>query len=92
MQKEETGPLELQIEGLRKQILDSVDECNKLQQFWLRDQNNLVKQTKELDSLRHTISTLEKTLLIMDQKKLRIDGTQSVRYHYRRMAFSYTLV
>ncbi len=74
LQKEESGPLELHIEGLRKQITDSVDECQKLQQFWLRDQNNLVKQTKNLDDLRQTISTLEKTLLIMDQKKLRMDG------------------
>jgi len=33
-----------------------------------------VRQTKNLDDLRQTIGTLENTLLILDQKKLRIDG------------------
>ena len=75
-QGEELGPLELKIEGLKKQVVDSVQECNKMQEFWLRQQNELVKQTKSSEEQREAINSLEKRLLIMDQKKLRLDGRQ----------------
>lgn len=68
------GPLERKVEGLKKQIVDSVEECNKMQQFWLRQQNELVKQTKSSEEQRESINYLEKRLLIMNQKKFRLDG------------------
>ena len=52
----------------------SVDECNKMQQFWLRQQNDLVKKTRNAEEQRNEIDHLEKQLLVMNQKKLRIDG------------------
>ena len=73
-QGEDLGPLELKIEAMQKQIVTSVDECNQMQQFWLRQQNDLVKNTKHSEEQRKAIASLEKQLLIMNQKKARIDG------------------
>lgn len=66
--------MELKIEGMQKQIVTSVEECNKKQQFWLRQQNELVKSTKKSEEQKKSIDDLEKQLLIMNQKKARIDG------------------
>ena len=74
---EDLGPMELKIEGMQKQIVTSVEECNKKQQFWLRQQNELVKSTKKSEEQKKSIDDLEKQLLIMNQKKARIDGMYS---------------
>lgn len=74
LQGEDLGPLELKIESIQKQIMTSVDECNQMQQFWLRQQNDLVKKTRGSEEQRREIDHLEKQLLVMNQKKLRIDG------------------
>ena len=61
---------------MQKQIVNSVEECNQMQQFWLRQQNDLVKNTRSSEEQRKAIDTLEKQLLIMNQKKVRIDGEE----------------
>lgn len=76
MKGEDLGPLELKIESIQKQVVTSVEECNQMQQFWLRQQNDLVKKTKHSEEQRKAIDILEKQLLVMNQKKLRIDGNQ----------------
>lgn len=73
-QGEDLGPLELKIETMKKQIINSVDECNEMQQFWLRQQNELVKRTRNSEEQRRALDSCEKQLLILNQKKLRIDG------------------
>ena len=45
-----------------------------MQQFWLRQQNELVKKSKASEEQAHSIDSLKKQLLILDQKKLRTDG------------------
>jgi len=45
-----------------------------MQQHWLRQQNELVKKTQEADEQAKTVDNLKKQLVIMDQKRLRIDG------------------
>lgn len=62
---------------MQKQIVSSMEECNQMQQFWLRQQNELVKNTKRSEEQLKAIDTLEKQLLIMNQKKARIDGKKS---------------
>ena len=74
MQGEDLGPLELKIESMQKQVMTSVDECNRMQQFWLRQQNDLVKKTRSSEEQRKEIDHLEKQLLVMHQRKIRIDG------------------
>lgn len=70
------GPLEQKIEGLQKQISDSVDQCSQMQQFWLRQQNELVKKTRSNDDQTQAVNSLKKQLLILEQKKMRTDGEQ----------------
>ena len=66
--------METKIHELQKQISESVEECHKMQQHWLRQQNELVKKTKEADEQSKTVDNLKKQLVIMEQKRLRIDG------------------
>lgn len=68
------GPLEQKIEGLQKQISDSVDQCSQMQQFWLRQQNELVKKTRFSDDQAQAVNSLKKQLLILEQKKMRTDS------------------
>ena len=75
IQGEDLGPLELKIDGLQKQIDNSVDRCTQMQQFWLRQQNDLVKKTRQSDEQSQAVDSLKKQLLILDQKKIRTDGS-----------------
>ena len=68
------GPLELKIDTLQKQITDSVEQCTGMQQFWLRQQNELVRKTREGEEEATAVDSLKKQQLILEQKKLRIDG------------------
>ena len=72
--QEDLGPLESKIGGLQKQITESMEQCSQLQQYWLRQQRELVKKTQTLDEQTHSIHTLQKEELILAQKKLRLDG------------------
>ena len=73
-QGEDLGPLEQKIEGLQKQISDSVERCSQMQQFWLRQQNELVKKTRFSDDQAQAVNLLKKQLLILEQKKMRTDS------------------
>ena len=75
LQGEDLGPYEMKIEGLQKQISDSLEQCSQMQQFWLRQQNELVRKTRSMDDQTSAIDSLKKQLLILNQKKLRTDGT-----------------
>ena len=74
LQGEDLGPLELKIDTLQKQITDSVEQCTGMQQFWLRQQNELVRKTREGEEEATAMDSLKKQQLILEQKKLRIDG------------------
>ena len=76
LQGEDLGPYEMKIEGLQKQISDSLEQCAQMQQFWLRQQNDLVRKTRSMDDQASAIDSLKKQLLILNQKKLRTDGTE----------------
>ena len=47
-----------------------------MQQFWLRQQNELVKKTRSSDDQTQSVNSLKKQLLILEQKKMRTDGKQ----------------
>ncbi|KAL5473502.1 hypothetical protein EMCRGX_G027992 [Ephydatia muelleri] len=74
---EDYGPLESKIEELQKKISDSLEASLQLQQFWLRQQNDVVKVTLALDDEAKLVDNLRKQLLILEQKKLRVDGALS---------------
>ncbi|XP_070579736.1 coiled-coil domain-containing protein 40-like [Ptychodera flava] len=71
---EELGPLEQEINALTKSIDQRSQEIADLQQFWLRQQNELVKLTKEKDSQETEVGTMKKALTILHQKKYRIEN------------------
>ncbi|XP_035694889.1 coiled-coil domain-containing protein 40-like [Branchiostoma floridae] len=71
---EELGPLEIQIKAMNKQIEDRQAEIMELQQFWLRQQGELVKLTKDREEQGKDLERLKKQLSILTQKKLRIEN------------------
>ena len=90
LQGEDLGPYEMKIEGLQKQISDSLEQCAQMQQFWLRQQNELVRKTRSMDDQASAIDSLKKQLLILNQKKLRTDGT--VLWTDRELVFIHMIV
>ena len=80
-QGEDLGPLELKVEGLQKQISDSVEQCHSLQQHWLRQQTELVRKTRSAEEQASAVDSLKKQLLILDQKKLRTDSESVEKIH-----------
>ena len=64
---------------MQKVLLDCslalVHGSSQMQQFWLRQQNELVRKTRSMDDQTSAIDSLKKQLLILNQKKLRTDGT-----------------
>ncbi|PAA68484.1 hypothetical protein BOX15_Mlig020612g1 [Macrostomum lignano] len=70
----ELGPLEITINSLGKSIAAKQEEIAGLEQMWLREQHELVKIVNERSDLTATVNRLKKQLMILGQKKLRIEG------------------
>lgn len=66
--------MEIQINSLQKSIEAEQQEIAELQQMWLRDQNELVRLSKEKEKQSQDVENLKKQLTILSQKKLRIEG------------------
>ena len=77
MQVEEVGPMEIKILELQKSISDSADSCMQMEQHWLRQQSELVRKTREADQQGRAVEKLSRELLILGQKRLRLDGEGS---------------
>ena len=90
MQGADLGPLELKVDTLQKQISDSVEHCADMQGFWLRQQNELVKKSKEAGEETTAMDSLKKQQLILQQKKLRIDGRVLTQSHTRAHTHTHT--
>ncbi|KAI6653384.1 Coiled-coil domain-containing protein 40 [Oopsacas minuta] len=72
--EQELGPLELTINQLTKQVQASVEESQKLQNFWLREQSEMVRIVTSTQEQKINIDKLIKQMIILDQKKLRLDS------------------
>lgn len=59
---------------LQKQIESTSNECLELQQYWLRQQSDLVKIIKEVNEEATEVDSKKKQSTILLQKKLRIEG------------------
>lgn len=73
--------MELQIHTLQKQIEARLNEITELQQFWLRNQSELVKTLKDVQKQSEDMEYFKKQYTILLQKKLRIEGKKR---SYRR--------
>lgn len=69
------GPLELVIKTLQKQIEGSQAECRQQQQYWMRQEQELVRRMKEAQQQSTAIEQQGKTRTILEQKKIRQEGT-----------------
>ncbi|TGZ64011.1 hypothetical protein CRM22_006584 [Opisthorchis felineus] len=75
----EMGPLGAMIANLTKAVQAKQEEIGELEQQWLKEQNELVRQMNERDSLTKTVERLRKQLTILAQKKLRMDNEIAVQ-------------
>eukprot|EP00057_Strongylocentrotus_purpuratus_P014575 XP_011669049.1 PREDICTED: LOW QUALITY PROTEIN: coiled-coil domain-containing protein 40 [Strongylocentrotus purpuratus] len=82
---EELGPLEQEVNALTKNIDTRTQEIADLQQFWLRQQGELVKMTQDKDNQQMEVDTMKKALTILHQKKMRIEGEIEGQLYDRKM-------
>ncbi|KAM4761927.1 coiled-coil domain-containing protein 40 isoform 1-T1 [Cyanocitta cristata] len=71
---QELGPLELEINQLNKEIEECSSEVMTLQKHWLNEQKELVKLTRERDEQITSLDMLQKQIIIMQQRKLRMEN------------------
>ncbi|XP_028395247.1 coiled-coil domain-containing protein 40-like [Dendronephthya gigantea] len=80
---QQLGPLELQISTLQKQVESSNNEIIELQQFWLRNQSELVKTVQRVGQQSEEIKSLKKQNTILLHKKQRTEG--DIQHHLSEM-------
>ncbi|XP_068007379.1 coiled-coil domain-containing protein 40 isoform X2 [Melanerpes formicivorus] len=71
---QEFGPLEMEINKLTKQIEECSCEVVTLQKYWLNQQKELVKLTKEREEQLASLDLLKKQITVMQQKKARTEN------------------
>ncbi|XP_053816309.1 coiled-coil domain-containing protein 40 isoform X2 [Vidua chalybeata] len=71
---QELGPLEIEINKLNKLIEECNSEVMTLQKYWLNEQKELVKLTREREEQITSLDTLQKQIIIMQQRKLRLEN------------------
>ncbi|PIK45458.1 hypothetical protein BSL78_17690, partial [Apostichopus japonicus] len=71
---EELGPLEAEVASLTKSIDTRTQDIADLQQFWLRQQLELVKMSKDKNNQQREVDNMKKALTILHMKKMRIEG------------------
>ncbi|NXC63569.1 CCD40 protein, partial [Aleadryas rufinucha] len=71
---QELGPLELEINQLNKEIEECSSEVMTLQKHWLNEQKELVKLTREREEQITSLDMLQKQIIIMQQRKLRMEN------------------
>lgn len=74
MQGQELGPLEIEINHLNRQLEECNSEAMALQKHWLNEQKELVKLTREREDQITSLDTLQKQIIIMQQRKLRLES------------------
>ncbi|NXD16666.1 CCD40 protein, partial [Nothocercus nigrocapillus] len=71
---QELGPLEVEINGLTKQIEECNSEVLTLQKYWLKLQNELVRLTHGREEQLTSLDLLKKQITVMQQKKVRTEN------------------
>ncbi|XP_042198455.1 coiled-coil domain-containing protein 40 [Callorhinchus milii] len=91
---EEISPLELEIRTLSKQIDEHNEEIILLQQYWLRQQNELIKLAREREEQTVAVELLKKQSTILQQKKIRTENEiqqeenekKDIEHHMRNLS------
>ncbi|NXS02470.1 CCD40 protein, partial [Oxylabes madagascariensis] len=71
---QELGPLEIEINQLNRQIEECNSEAMTLQKYWLNEQKELVKLTREREEQITSLDSFQKQIIIMQQRKLRVEN------------------
>ncbi|NXE93721.1 CCD40 protein, partial [Menura novaehollandiae] len=71
---QELGPLEIEINQLTKEIEECNSEVMTLQKYWLNEQKELVKLTREREEQITSLDTFKKQIIIMQQRKARMEN------------------
>lgn len=72
------GPLELEEKNLNKEIDDLLFKIMELEQKWLREQNELVRLVKDLDTKKVVLKNESKNSVVLETKKLRIESIKAI--------------
>merc|ERR1711959_863336 len=68
------GPLEAKIKHLRKAIAEKSKECQDMQKDWIGKQTQLMSASSDTDRLRNFLNDQKNRRLVLDQKRVRIEG------------------
>ncbi|XP_031419648.1 coiled-coil domain-containing protein 40-like [Clupea harengus] len=71
---EDLGPLEIRASTLSKELDEVGAEINEQQQFWLRQQGELVRLSQEKQGQSSALQTLQTQLTILQQRKVRTES------------------
>ncbi|NWI95933.1 CCD40 protein, partial [Pitta sordida] len=71
---QELGPLEVEINRLTKDIEECSSEVLALQRYWLGEQRELVKLTREREEQLSSLDVLKRQITVMQQRKARMEN------------------
>jgi len=68
------GPQEAKLKHMKKTIADLTKECSDMQKDWLSKQTELLSIAQETDRLKGSLTDHGNKKMVLEQKKLRIEG------------------
>ncbi|CAE7548972.1 IFT172, partial [Symbiodinium pilosum] len=71
------GPQEAKLKHMRKAIAELTKECSEMQKDWIQKQTQLLSISSETDKLKATLNENKNKKMVLEQKKLRIEGQLS---------------
>ncbi|XP_043263387.1 coiled-coil domain-containing protein 40-like isoform X2 [Colletes gigas] len=75
---ENLGPQDLKIITLEKNIQELVQNVQKAQQFWMRQQGFMVSLSQQRESQLRELNLLDKEIMIMGQKNYKLEYTLEI--------------
>eukprot|EP00933_Yihiella_yeosuensis_P005575 TRINITY_DN110118_c0_g1_i1.p1 TRINITY_DN110118_c0_g1~~TRINITY_DN110118_c0_g1_i1.p1 ORF type:complete len:886 (-),score=277.70 TRINITY_DN110118_c0_g1_i1:401-3058(-) len=69
------GPQEAKLKHMKKQIADLTKECSDMQKDWIQKQTQLLAVSTETDRLKASLLENSNKKMILEQKKIRIEGS-----------------
>lgn len=68
------GPQEAKLKHMKKTIADLTKECSDMQKDWIQKQTQLLSISTETDRLKSNLNENKNKKMVLEQKKLRIEG------------------
>lgn len=71
------GPQEAKLKHMRKAIAELTKECSDMQKDWIQKQTQLLSVASDTDKLKASLNENKNKKMVLEQKKLRIEGQLS---------------